>query len=87
MNLKPKYINIILNLLLGAAWAAVLYGFFFGFFSTHANFFIKFISGMIHGVFGLFLVLLVEALYRYFLNHEILKEQLNILKKLEEKID
>ncbi len=86
MHLKSKYINIILNILLGAAWAAVLYGFFFGFFSTYSNIFIKLLSGIVHAIFGLFLVLLVEALYRYFKNHEILKEQLEILKKIE-KVD
>ncbi len=86
MYLKDNYINIILNILLGAAWAAVLYGFFSGFNSLDANIFIKLINALIYSMFGLFLVLLVEVVYRFFKNHEILKKQLEILEELQ-KVD
>lgn len=86
MHLKDSYINIILNILLGAAWAAVLYGFLSGFNSVDSNIFIKLITAIIHSIFGLFLVLLVEVLYRFFKNHEILKSQLQILKE-QKKVD
>jgi len=85
MHLKPKYINIILNILLGAAWAAVLYGFFYGLFSTQSNIFVKLISGLIHSMVGLLFVLIIEALYRFFINHELLKEQNRLLKSIKEK--
>jgi len=82
MHLKPKYINIIINILLGAAWATALYGFFYGFLYTNSNIFFKLIGGLIHSVMGLFLVLVIELIYRLFMNHELLKEQNRLLKEL-----
>ncbi len=82
MHLKPKYINIIINILLGAAWATALYGFFYGLLYTNANIFFKIVSALIHFVVGLFLVLVIELVYRLFINHELLKEQNRLLKEL-----
>jgi hypothetical protein len=82
MHLKPKYINIIINILLGSAWATTLYGFIYGFFSINSNFFVKLISAFIHAIVGLFFVLLIELIYRLFMNHELLKEQNKLLKEL-----
>jgi hypothetical protein len=82
MHLTPKYINIIINILLGAAWATALYGFFYGFFYTNSNIFFKVVSGLIHSTLGLFLVLVLEVVYRFFINHELLKEQTKLLKEL-----
>ena len=82
MHLKPKYINIIINILLGAAWATALYGFFYGFIYTNSNIFFKIVSGFIHSVVGLIFVLIIELIYRLFINHELLKEQTKLLKEL-----
>ena len=84
MHLKPKYINIIINILLGAGWASALYGLFYGFFLVNSNIFIKLISGLIHSMFGLIFVLIIEVIYKFFLNHELLKEQNKLLKELKE---
>jgi len=84
MRLTPKYIDIILNILLGAAWAAVLYSFLWGFNSIDSNFFLKLISAFIHSVIALVLVLLVELLFRFFENNQLLKEQTKILKELKD---
>ena len=82
MHLKPKYINIIINILLGVAWAFVLYGLIYGFLSTSGNLFVKISSALIHSIFGLGLVLIIELIYRLFINHELLKEQNRLLKEL-----
>lgn len=87
MHLKPKYINTILNILLGAAWASVLFAFLWGFGSVNSNFLFKLITGLAYSVFSLISVLFIEALYRFFLNHELLKEQVKLLKELNKKSD
>ncbi len=66
MHLRPKYINILLNILLGTAWAVVLYGFVSGFSALSSNFFIKLLNGFIHACAGLFFVLILEAVYTIF---------------------
>jgi len=81
MHLKPKYINIIINILLGAAWATALYGLIYGFFSTHSTIFVKIISAIIHSMIGLFFVVILELIYRLFINHELLKEQNKLIKE------
>jgi len=70
MHLSFKYINILINILLGTAWAVVFYGFFSGFSSVAGNFFLKLISAFIHASVGLFLVLLLEAIYTIFKIYE-----------------
>jgi len=85
MHLTPKYINIILNILLGAAWAATFYGFLYGLFSTHANFFIKLSSAIIHSFIGIALVIIVELIYLQFKRYEEQKETNRLLRELLEK--
>jgi hypothetical protein len=82
MHLKPKYINIILNALLGASWAFTFYALLYGFFSIEANFFVKLINALIYAMAGLLLVLVLEVIYRFFINHELIKEQTKLLKEL-----
>jgi hypothetical protein len=66
MHLTPKYINIILNILLGVAWALALFGFIYGFNSLSSNFFLKLLNGFIHTTFALFIVVVLEAVYAIF---------------------
>ena len=66
MHLTFKYINIIINILLGAAWAATFYGFFNGFTSIDSNLFIKFISGLFSTFYGIVAVLVIELIYLQF---------------------
>jgi hypothetical protein len=74
MHLTPRYINILLNILLGVAWAIALFGFFYGFESAHSNFFFRLLNGAIHSLIGLFVVLVLEAIYYIFkTNQEISK--------------
>ena len=76
MHLSPRFLNILINILLGAAWAVALYGFISGFTSLHANIFFKFLNAFFHACAGLFLVLLLEAIYTVFkIREEQLKEQ------------
>ena len=74
MHLSPRYLNILINILLGAAWAVALYGFVSGFTSLSTNIFLKFLNGLFHACVGLFLVLLLEAIYTIF---KIREDQLN----------
>jgi len=82
MHLTPKYINIIINILLGAAWAATFYSFVYGFTSTNANILIKFLNGTVHMFFGLFLVLIVELIYLQFKKYEEQKKTNRLLRDL-----
>ena len=66
MHLTPKYINILLNIFLGVAWALALFGFLYGFSSTNANIFLKILNGVIHMGFGLFGIIVLEAIYAIF---------------------
>ena len=82
MRLTPKYISIFLNILFGVAWAMSIFLFFYGFTSSGANIFIKFLNGLLYFFFGLFFVLMLEAMAKIFESFELQKE---IMKKLEEK--
>ncbi len=77
MHLRPRYINILISILLGAAWAFALYGFVTGFTSISANIFVKLFSAFLHSLVGLFFVLLLEAIYTIFKirEHQIKKKQ------------
>jgi len=66
MHLTPKYINILLNIFLGVAWALALFGFLYGFSSTNTNIFFKLLNGVIHMGFGLVFVVILEAIYAIF---------------------
>lgn len=66
MHLQLKYINILINILLGAAWAIAFYGLVLGFVATPGNIFLKFLNALLYSTFGLFLVLLLEAIYILF---------------------
>jgi len=85
MHLKPKYINIILNIFLGAAWAVALYGLINGFIHSYGNFLIKIISAVIHSFVGLFLVIVIELIFLQFKKYEICKENNKLLKELNKK--
>ncbi len=78
MHLSPRFLNILINILLGAAWAVALYGFISGFTSLHTNIFFKFLNGFFHACAGFFLVLLLEAIYTVF---KIREDQLKELKE------
>ena len=85
MHLSPKYINIIINILLGAAWAASFFGLISGIFSINGNIFVKLANGIIHFGFGLLFVLLIELIYLQFKKYEEQKETNRLLKKILEK--
>jgi len=80
MRLTPKYINIFLNILFGVAWAMAIFLFFYGFNSSSAPIYIKLLNGLLHLFFGLFFILLLEAIAKVFESWELQKE---ILKKLD----
>ena len=82
MHLTPKYINIIINILLGAAWAVTFYGFFNGFISIDANIFVKFLSGLVHMFLGLIAVLVVEVIYLQFKKYEEQKKTNRLLREI-----
>jgi predicted membrane protein len=66
MRLTPKYINIFLNILFGVAWAITIFLFFYGFNSSSANIFLKILNAFLHLFFGLFFILLLEAIAKIF---------------------
>jgi len=66
MHLTPKYINIILNILLGVAWALALFSFIYGFNSVSSNIFFKILNGFVHTAFVLFFIVILEAIYAIF---------------------
>ena len=85
MHLNSKYLNILINIFLGVAWATTIYFFFFGFFSIKANFFIKFLNGLIHSLIGLFVVLIVELIFITFKKYEEQRATNRLLKEILEK--
>ncbi len=87
MHLNSKYLNIILNIFLGVAWAIAFYSFVYGFAFTNGSIFIRVISAIIHLIFGLLGVVLVEMIFAFFKNFEIQKENNKLLKELLEKKD
>ena len=82
MHLTPKYINIIINILLGAAWAVTFYGFLSGFSSVDSNIFIKFLSGLIHMFIGFIAVLVIEVIYLQFKRYEEQKRTNRLLREI-----
>jgi len=82
MHLTPKYINIVINILLGAAWAVTFYGFFNGFSSVDANIFIKFLSGLVHMFIGIVAVLVIEVIYLQFKRYEEQKRTNRLLREI-----
>ncbi len=85
MHLKPKYINNIINILLGVAWASAFYGFLYGLFTTRGNLLTKLASGVIDLLFGLFFVLLIELIYIQFKKYEEQRKTNRLLQELLEK--
>jgi hypothetical protein len=83
MRLSPRYLNLIINFLLGAAWAFVLIGAITSFFSTkHVGFFFSLVSFVVGMIPGLFLVVIIEYLISGFNKHEEIREQTKLLEKL-----
>jgi len=85
MHLSSKHLNIILNILLGAAWAATIYLFFYGFVTFRGNLILKFLNGGLHLVFGLIFVLIVELIFNFFKMLDEQKKTNRLLKELLEK--
>jgi hypothetical protein len=69
MALKDNYINILINIFRGVAWATVLFFFVSGLIVTYGNIITKLISGVISSLFGLFLVLLIEFINAGFVRY------------------
>jgi len=83
MRLSPRYLSLIINFLLGAAWAFVLIGAITSFFSTHhAGFLLSLVSLCIGTIPGLLFVVLIEYLITFFNKYEELKKQTKLLEKL-----
>ncbi len=86
MRLSNKIIAILLNILLGAAWAATIYLFIHGFF-IEANFFLKLLNAFTQMLYGIFAVLVIELLFRAFENSFYLKKVEQDLQELKEKLE
>ena len=83
MRLSPRYLSLIINFLLGTAWAFVLIGAITSFFSTHhAGFLLSLVSFFVGMVPGLFLVILIEYLITYFNKYEEIKKQTKLLEEI-----
>jgi hypothetical protein len=83
MRLSPRYLNLIINFLLGAAWAFVLIGAITSFFSTqHVGFFFSLVSFVVGMVPGLLLVIIVEYIIVHFNKYEEMKKQTKLLEEL-----
>ena len=83
MRLSPRYLNLIINFLLGTAWAFVLIGAITSFFSTHhIGFILSLISFIVGMVPGLIMVILLEFIIVYFNKYEEIKKQTKLLEKL-----
>jgi len=83
MRLSLRYLNLIINFLLGTAWASVLIGAVTSFLSTyHIGFLLSFVSffiGMIPGLLG---VILIEYLIISFNKYEELQKQTKLLEEI-----
>jgi hypothetical protein len=83
MRLSLRYLNLIINFLLGTAWASVLIGAVTSFLSTyHIGFLLSLISffiGMIPGLLG---VILIEYLIISFNKYEELQKQTKLLEEI-----
>jgi len=85
MHLNSKYLNTLINIFLGVAWATAFYLLFYGFMVFNGAFFLKILNGILHFVFGLFFVLIVELIYNFFKMLEEQKTTNKLLKELLEK--
>ena len=85
MHLTPKYINILLNIFLGIAWATAFYSLIYGFVSTNGNFLLKLIYAIIHFIFALGFVVLVEMIFKFFKNSQLQEENNKLLKEFLER--
>jgi hypothetical protein len=86
MRLSPRYLNLIINFLLGTAWAFTLIGAITSFFSIpHPNFFMAFIAVVIGMVPGLFFVVVLEYIIIGFNNYEKTKKIEELLEELKDK--
>jgi len=85
MHLKEKHLNIILNIFLGIAWATAFYSLIYGFASTNGNFLLKIISAIIHFIFALGFVVLVEMIFNFFKNSQLQEENNKLLKEFLER--
>ena len=84
MHLKPRYLNGLINLFLGVAWAFSFIGFISGILSSYPLF-DKIVMAVLQSLPGLFAVLVLEYIFAGFARLEILKEQKALLEKRLEK--
>ena len=81
MRLSPKYLSLIINFLLGTAWAFVLIGAISSYLSVnHVGFIFAIASFVVGMVPGLLLVVLIEYIISGFNKHEEIKQLLEELK-------
>ena len=83
-SLKQRFAETIISFLLGAAWALVLLGAIFLFWSfLPFGFIIALMAGMIGSLFGLFLVVMLEVASLQFEKLRELKHQREILESIQ----
>jgi ABC-type uncharacterized transport system fused permease/ATPase subunit len=81
MRLSPKYLSLIINFLLGTAWAFVLIGAISSYLSVnHVGFIFAIASFVVGMVPGLLMVVLIEYIISGFNKHEEIKQLLEELK-------
>ena len=86
MHLRPRYLNGLINLFLGVAWAFVFIGFISGILSYY-SLFDRIIMAILQALPGLFMVLVLEYIFAGFARLEILKQQNTLLEKKLQKDD
>ncbi|WP_456433433.1 hypothetical protein [Nitratifractor sp.] len=83
MRLPPRYLAALINLLLGVAWATVALGALGGFLAYRP---LGFVAGLVHALVwavpGLFLVVILEAVFVSFRRYEELRRQSRILEEI-----
>jgi len=83
MRLSPKYLSLIINFLLGTAWAFVLIGAISSYLSVnHVGFIFAIASFVVGMVPGLLMVVLIEYIISGFNKHEEIKKQTKLLEEL-----
>ena len=81
MRLSPKYLSLIINFLLGTAWAFVLIGAISSYLSVNHVGFIFAIASFVVGIVpGLLMVVAIEYIISGFNKHEEIKQLLEELK-------
>jgi ABC-type uncharacterized transport system fused permease/ATPase subunit len=81
MRLSPKYLSLIINFLLGTAWAFVLIGAISSYLSVnHVGFIFAIASFVVGMVPGLLMVVAIEYIISGFNKHEEIKQLLEELK-------